>query len=448
MDSALPTRVLDLSDPNIIRLKEGGKGRYACLSYCWGKGEFVMTTTETLESHRHGIEKQSLPQTLQDAITFCRELGIKYLWVDALCIIQRGDEGADWNRESVRMADIYCNSFLTIAALSADSVYRGCFNTPKDGIKMGPVMTFGMDHFPTDPEVELYSDFPLLTRGWVYQERMLAPRVLYLGRQELFWDCQHCRTCECGGADYQNREAQKGDFARIWEFPADLVEMQWRKVVQQYSNLQLSFRSDKLPALSGLADRFQQQTGQKYWAGLWENSFITDLCWHVGEGTTVHAENQTWTAPTWSWASMDVPVTYGIDLCEVTRETYGDLHALAVVLDARCALRGSSATGPVTSGFVDLNCTMLPVTFENNSVCAGSLQLWWHSDGRYKITDGGKYYLIPLLAVSKTEFLIALVVTPEDEGSEEMVRVGTANGYQWDGPEHFPSSSWSRVRIV
>lgn len=418
-----------------------------------------MTTTETLESHKRGIPKQSLPQTLQDAITFCQELGIQYIWVDALCIIQRGDDGADWNRESVRMADIYCNSFLTIAALSADSVYSGCFNTPKNGIRIGPVMTYGMNHFPQDADIELHPDFPLLTRGWVFQERMLAPRILYFGSQELLWDCQHDRTCECGGAEFQNfgalyskSEARKEDFARIREFPADVISTQWRRMVRQYSHLQLSFRADKLPALSGLADRFQRETGQRYWAGLWENSFITDMCWiAVADGTPVQAENQVWTAPTWSWASLDVPVSYGwMNLLTETSGTYEDLHAQAEVLNVHCALRGPSATGPVTTGFVDLNCTMIPASFEDTGrfVCSDSVEdLWWASDKRDKIKDGGKYYLIPLIGAVESQYLVALVVTPKDEGSEEMVRIGSATGHKWDGPEQFPRSNWRRVRI-
>jgi hypothetical protein len=96
----LPSRLLDLSvSSNLIRLfspsSEGKqKGKYIALSYCWGKNKPFTTTSETLQSRMQGFSVKDMPKTLRDAVQVSRNLGIQYLWIDALCIIQGSDETA------------------------------------------------------------------------------------------------------------------------------------------------------------------------------------------------------------------------------------------------------------------------------------------------------------------------------------------------------------------
>jgi len=134
-----------------------------------------------------GIDLETLPQTFRDAIKFTRALGVRYLWIDALCIIQRDDDLADWKLESGRMADYYRNSHLTLAVAWADSVHRGCFAAPNltDTIQAGTITMRETHHFPNQALQRRSTSFPLLTRAWTYQERMLAPRVVYYGQNEL-----------------------------------------------------------------------------------------------------------------------------------------------------------------------------------------------------------------------------------------------------------------------
>jgi hypothetical protein len=115
----LPHRVLDvtISDENSVRLVEtqGKVGYWACLSHCWGEKQPLKTTRDpdTLSQHQIAIPWDTLPKTFQDAIFVTRALGIQYLWIDSLCIIQ--DDSVDWQFQSAQMADIYRNSILTIA---------------------------------------------------------------------------------------------------------------------------------------------------------------------------------------------------------------------------------------------------------------------------------------------------------------------------------------------
>lgn len=143
----LPTRLLDLSslpnkadfskaqgDPRklmddkafrLVENSQGSTGQYITLSYCWGKSLAYTTTTANLQMHKQdgGIKYAQLPKTLQDAVFLVRNLGFQYLWADCLCIIQ--DDKADWEHEAARMANVYTNAYLTIAATRASHCGEG-----------------------------------------------------------------------------------------------------------------------------------------------------------------------------------------------------------------------------------------------------------------------------------------------------------------------------------
>ena len=127
----LPTRVLDLGPPGEatnVKLFEpsGTSDRYAYLSHFWGKTRSITTKRRTLASHRRGMAWELPPKTFQDAINFARRLDLRYLWIDSLCIIQ--DDTDDWRRESAKMASIYQNSYITIAATMSANDHGGCFS--------------------------------------------------------------------------------------------------------------------------------------------------------------------------------------------------------------------------------------------------------------------------------------------------------------------------------
>jgi len=106
-DRPLPTRLIDLRHPAVVRLRETGNasGRYAALSYCWGQDENLRTTSATYHAHTNGISRTRLPKTFVDAIDFCHRIAIDFIWIDSLCIIQ--DSLEDWNIEPAKMGDVY-----------------------------------------------------------------------------------------------------------------------------------------------------------------------------------------------------------------------------------------------------------------------------------------------------------------------------------------------------
>jgi hypothetical protein len=240
----LPTRVLkvELKDTYLsIRLLEthGGKGQYLALSYSWGKTEILKTTHETLQAHKSGIPSKKLPQAFTDAIQIALGLGLRYVWIDSLCIIQ-GDF-ADWERESPKMAQVYSNAYLTVSASCALNPSEGCFPrtlmleyTPMDNLSTGakerwhhqnfiPVKTsisfrrpsklfFNKSWMPPSeidaPTVYRIGNFgrkydplefeSLSSRAWTLQERLLSPRVLHFTKEQMYWECKRCFMSEDG----------------------------------------------------------------------------------------------------------------------------------------------------------------------------------------------------------------------------------------------------------
>ena len=97
--------------------------KYATLSYCWGGDQKVKLTMSNLASWQSKISFHNLPQTIKDAIIVTAELGLEYLWIDALCIIQ--DDDADKGVELARMGDIYSKAHFTLLASRSPTVQDG-----------------------------------------------------------------------------------------------------------------------------------------------------------------------------------------------------------------------------------------------------------------------------------------------------------------------------------
>jgi hypothetical protein len=205
----LPTRLIDVrcgshANPrlHITNSSLDGEAKYTTLSHCWGAIEIKQLKTQDLEAMKEGIEFSTLSKTFQDAIQITRGLGIPYIWIDSLCIIQ--DCQSDWFKESGLMGDIYANSYCNIAATAAKDGTVGCIYK-RDPILAHPlhVQTTWTDGEPTtyclidcNMWTREVDDAPLNQRAWVFQERFLSPRNLSFGANRLFWECEGKRACE------------------------------------------------------------------------------------------------------------------------------------------------------------------------------------------------------------------------------------------------------------
>ncbi|CAI6338535.1 unnamed protein product [Periconia digitata] len=334
----LPTRVVDVGlKSGTVKLVEskGRKAKYICLSHCWGREPINTTITSNLRSRTLQIPWDELTKTFQHAITLTRDLGIEYIWIDSLCIVQ--DSASDWEIESARMADIYSNSHLTIAATSSHDSRGGLFRSPSD-IKVSGTRATGepynlyfreaIEHHIDNMGEATEKRYPLLTRAWVYQERMLSTRIVHFGRDELFFECKSGVSCECGYIAYHDTsmESQVLLLKIVYadaisghdavEFEEDLEAVHhhrmrlWRTLVSSYTNLFLTKSKDRLPAVGGMARQLSTIRGSAYVAGLWKDSLNEDLLWTVYSPRKRKSRESVLNAPSWSWASVETPVSY------------------------------------------------------------------------------------------------------------------------------------------
>ena len=311
-DGAEPIKIVDDS---------GADKKYLAVSYRWG-AETLLTTSETFELFHIAIPWKQLPQTFQDAIHIAREFGIRYMWIDSLCIIQ--DNLADWETESAKMADIYKGALLTIMAASASDSQGGFFRDRvmmKGSVALPYTDANGTTEFsvfvretPQSFSLSIW-DSPLFQRGWVFQERLMSRRKLIFGKDQTFWECDGVPLSESniqGRTPYERDQMEIKAAFRVFSDPSCEVaerngsaspERLWKNLVGDYSQCALTYQADRLPALRGLARTFAQRFGGSYAAGLWQNHMPDNLMWCVIHRSSKETHKGDDCVPSWSWAS-------------------------------------------------------------------------------------------------------------------------------------------------
>ncbi|KAE8446787.1 hypothetical protein EG329_011692 [Mollisiaceae sp. DMI_Dod_QoI] len=349
-EQKLPTRLIDVGrgsslpclvySTDIVPLDGTTRTKYVTLSHCWGRNPICKLTSETESSFRAGFDIKRLTRTFQDAISITRRLevdfGVKYLWIDALCIVQ--DSENDWRHEGSLMADVYGNSWCNLVACDGRDGENGMLHpswmqsfrltasdlkssrpignkkphkTVQDVIsKSGDYICFNRDH------ITHVDDSVVNTRAWVLQERALAARSLTFSRDQVFWACQETEASESFPSALPTLRGHEKDsstrtiLSSLEGHQYSLVDAMraWKTYIRAYSKRHLTYASDKLPAIAGVARRMQHNFPRGcYLAGLWEMGIEDQLLW-IPMG--LFSSRPPYRAPSWSWASLDVEVTY------------------------------------------------------------------------------------------------------------------------------------------
>ncbi|KAK4031964.1 heterokaryon incompatibility protein [Parachaetomium inaequale] len=279
------------------------EGHYTTLSHRWGIGPIYTLTSATLPTLLAGVRISELPQTFREAIEITRRLGVRYLWIDSMCIIQ--DSADDWQKESAQMVHVYSHSHLNIAATASDNAQQGLFRRRQ--------------------------------RSWVMQERFLAPRVVHFVASQLFWECHQRTASEILDPDYLAQTDILLSSVHPSQFPFEMWD-----------------RMDKLVAIGGLAQHIARMVGHAdtYLAGLWKSRLPRQLLWSVAgceqAGRAPSYRPPVYRAPSWSWASVEARVT----VFEY-EDRYKKTHDLLIVKDVSVTpLGGGDVFGQLVGGSI------------------------------------------------------------------------------------------------
>ncbi|KUJ20858.1 HET-domain-containing protein [Mollisia scopiformis] len=325
VQTPLPTRVLDVGpflsgiEAKVI-LSSGRTGRYIALSHCWGTHQPLTTTSASLPERMVGISQEQLPPTFWHAIQVTRKLGIKYLWIDSLCIIQGDRE--DWGSEAVKMGDVYHNAYITIAAAAATNSLGGLFWPCKQASSFYadegvPIRWKCQDRTHSTNIWPIY-DSPLGRRAWTLQEALLSTRVIHFGEDQLYWECASKRCSEDGAVNvlhektYLSLRPSKDTpitFAMLGGAKIERVHANWMSMAMTYSRRQITQLGDKIPALVGITAFSKSLTGDFHLLGLWRSTLHADLLWQIPKGDAKAMPSDIG-LPSWSWLSVNGAIDY------------------------------------------------------------------------------------------------------------------------------------------
>lgn len=323
---------------------------YCTLSHCWGQTRLLNLAKSNIDAFKKEIPREALSRTFRDAIELARELGFGFIWIDSLCIIQ--DDVDDWLHESALMSSVYGNSGLTIAASGAKDGDGGLYldresiTSCKARVQMGEGFT--TYHFVPGWHHDYLANQPLLTRGWVLQERLLSVRTLHFTAKELFWECFHNTSSELFPSQLPMESVME---VHLLKEPFSIKLWSW--AVERYSMCGLTQSKDKLVAISGLAKHVHMQTRDQYVAGMWRKNLEYQLCWRPEIAAIDKPVRRIvpYVAPTWSWASMEGDVEMNKDTDTPTKHTL-----YAHVLGIQIQTIGPDLFGQVESANLTLKC--------------------------------------------------------------------------------------------
>ncbi|KAI8625113.1 HET-domain-containing protein [Xylariaceae sp. FL1651] len=341
--SGRPSRLLDVRT-NKIRLCDDTSAikdpQYVTLSHMWNDSlhHTLKLSRQTLESFKIDIPVSQISPIFLDAIQITRALGFWHIWIDALCIVQ--DSEKDWEREGRKMAAVYGRSACNI-----------CFSTPlstrfavarREPLSLTPCrIGSGFDGstsgFILPPHTGLYDGkpqpqdiwgLPLFTRGWVFQEYLLCPRIIHYGQKELAWECLESHESEfpvisdtinadslfdidVKTAFHRSQILASGPSLSPSLNPQELGDL-WCEILSRYGNTCLTYERDRVMAIAGIAESIQKRFGYTYLGGSWKELFVPFLLWYRGpEGKAQllfqacdKTGNGTYDIPTWSWFSF------------------------------------------------------------------------------------------------------------------------------------------------
>lgn len=296
---------------------------YAALSYMWGGPQQFMTTKDSLEARITNIDFEDLPRTLRDTVLVCRAIGIQWLWVDVLCIVQ--DDPQDKLQQVKTMGEVYRSATLTIIPAFSRGSDEGFLSDTFENVTL-PFQRFhdntsdGRQGSVCLIKKQLDTPrFPIETRGWTMQERLLSARLLFFHPGRIDWVCRQSHLFAGSSSSYSvnliddsvarsNRAWDKWGLNRsIMSFDVNAQIRRWSTLVREFGERTLSDPLDRLPALAGVAKELRREflgIGD-YVAGLWTTNLAQQLLWRISLYRQPMWRLNNIIGPSWSWVSVE-----------------------------------------------------------------------------------------------------------------------------------------------
>jgi hypothetical protein len=389
-------RVLDIEEKRLVKPPVGSA--YVALSYVWGAPAYagIETRMADLQSFEQHVPLDVLPRTLRDAVTVCRCLEQRYLWIDRLCIVQ--DDVPSKLPQIAAMGTIYTTATFVIIAVASDST-----DSPLPGVsccRFKPLLDTNLS-FPQRKSTVWW------TRGWTYQEAVLARRRLYFEENQVWVECdtvvhrektrdaRFCRLPETRDSFFRNMGLRKTTNGVV-DPEIDLYD----EHVEEYNSRQLTYPSDIFDAFAGvLGELFDGKGGCHY--GLPRAHFDEALLWTTkGDQVVSNRHVPDMSLPTWSWVSATNKVQN-----HTSRDTF--IGPLTVWFEAKKNEDGS-------------------ITGEFEPIAAKSAPLWWARwektlwNSEQDIADGMKsLHLILFLAIREGLFKPSKYLLPTEAEAKE-----------------------------
>ena len=314
-----PVKYIDLEQSCLVAFSTAP--RYAALSYVWGRVPTLMTMQNNLEelSQPGAFTKKpdQIPRTIRDAMFLTRELGIRYLWVDALCIVQ---DDFEIKHDHLRgMPSIYSLAVFTLAITNGPNANSGI---PGLGLDPIPRSVPSVITLPTKSVTVFsslhhkrlkyltrmgFSSRPIWsTRAWTMQEQLFSRRTLLLSDNLAAWLCPSTQYLEeverpSESHEWARMEGFKPDQRYDLALPRDLRLKGLGKLVVEYNQRELSFEEDVGDAFLGIASLNEAIFGPLHW-GVPEAFFDLGMCWLPSPALRPRQPtNPDRKVPSWSW---------------------------------------------------------------------------------------------------------------------------------------------------